>query len=336
MPSQASELMDSIQELNELIWERQLTEPMIDDWVSNFASEQTRFPDYNICALNLLSNFLYFGSKEIRSLLRSMYRDKVKYRIVANIRRSLDDTLDANAIHDHYVRELRMTRFIPVGNPSESGSHLLYFFRQENELGKDLFVNAHQIFAGNQMRMDFRGGRFFRSVLRALFGTRLRLSDPLVKRYIFIDDFCGSGSQGVDYSRSIVERIKGFDERAEVSYLVLFATSDGIDTIERNTPFDHVDAVFELDKTFKCFGTNSRYFPEDMADMKMATRDMCRLFGSKLVHPTHALGFGGCQLLLGFHHNVPDNTLPVIWYDEPTGPPWIPIFRRYPKLYGGV
>ncbi|HUV31695.1 MAG TPA: hypothetical protein VMY05_11495 [Acidobacteriota bacterium] len=336
MALRAPELIDNIQELNELIWERQVTEPMIEDWVSNFKSERARFPDYEVNALYLLSNFLYFGSKEIRSLLKSMYRDKVKYRIVANIRRSLNHTLDANTIHEHYERELRRSRFIPVGNPSESGSHLLYFFRQENQLGKDLFVNAHQIFEGNHLRMDFRGGRFLRSLFRALFGTRLRLRYPLVKRYIFIDDFCGFGSQGLEYSRSIVERIKGFDEDVETSYLVLVATSDGIDTIVRNTLFDHVDAVFELDRTFKCFGANSRYFSEDMADMKKATRDMCRLFGERLVQPAHALGFDDCQLLLGFHHNVPDNTLPVIWFDEPTEPPWIPICKRYPKLYGGV
>jgi len=45
-----------------------------------------------------------------------------------------------------------------------------------------------------------------------------------------------------------------------------------------------------------------------------------------------ALGWGDCQLLLGFYHNTPDNTLPVIWYDEDEIN-WYPIFRRYNKKY---
>ena len=38
--------------------------------------------------------------------------------------------------------------------------------------------------------------------------------------------------------------------------------------------------------------------------------------------PADALGFEDSQLLIGFHHNTPDNTLPIIWFDEPGGVPW--------------
>jgi len=37
------------------------------------------------------------------------------------------------------------------------------------------------------------------------------------------------------------------------------------------------------------------------------------------------------QPLIGFHHNTPNNSLPIIWFDEPGGPPWTPIFKRYSK-----
>jgi hypothetical protein len=45
-----------------------------------------------------------------------------------------------------------------------------------------------------------------------------------------------------------------------------------------------------------------------------------------------ALGFGDCQLLLSMHHNTPDNTLPIIWFDEDEAL-WTPIFKRYNKIY---
>ena len=45
-----------------------------------------------------------------------------------------------------------------------------------------------------------------------------------------------------------------------------------------------------------------------------------------------ALGFGDCQLLLSLHHNTPNNTLPIIWYEE-DDENWTPIFKRYNKVY---
>lgn len=45
-----------------------------------------------------------------------------------------------------------------------------------------------------------------------------------------------------------------------------------------------------------------------------------------------ALGFGNNQLLISMHHNTPDNTLPIIWFDEDKSM-WTPIFRRYNKNY---
>ena len=59
---------------------------------------------------------------------------------------------------------------------------------------------------------------------------------------------------------------------------------------------------------------------------------MCWKYGKTMLGEKHALGFEDSQLLLGFHHNIPDNTLPIMWFDGPDRVPWKPIFRRYPKL----
>ena len=65
----------------------------------------------------------------------------------------------------------------------------------------------------------------------------------------------------------------------------------------------------------------------------MFAEQMCRFYGSSLV-PGDPFGYDNGQLLIGFHHNTPDNTLPIFWYDEPGGTSWTPIFKRYPKYYG--
>ncbi len=50
------------------------------------------------------------------------------------------------------------------------------------------------------------------------------------------------------------------------------------------------------------------------------------------IYPGSGLGYSNGQLLLGFHHNVPDNTLPIFWMDE-FDREWDALFPRYTKVY---
>jgi len=314
MESLKQSLIAKIKTLNETVWERRATEPAIEDWLNNFARSSSASHDEQLHALFLLSNFMYFGSRQIRELLKAVYRDLYRYPIIQSVRRANGDTLDSFVIDPEFRAQRNATRFIGVGNPSESGCHLLYYFRQENGLPKDLFIHTHQVFT--------RVG-----------GGTLQLRDSNVTRYVFLDDFCGSGKQGAEYSRDLVEDIKRLNPHAFVAYYVLFATTQGINRIRSNTLFDEAKAIYELDSSFKCFSSESRYFRTKESEVDLGfCEQMCRQHGETLVGGTHALGFDDSQLLIGFHHNTPDNTLPIIWFDEPGKVSWIPIFRRYPKL----
>ena len=307
------DLKNKIRILNEKIWENRIKDPEIEDWLDNFESED---PDERLEALYLLSNFMYFGSDQMRELLKSVFRDLYKYPIIENIRMNNNDTTDTQLINQRFEEVLFETRFLGIGNPSESGCHLLYYFRQENELPKDLFIHTHKIFSRDRQRNA--------STLRY----------PNVKRYVFIDDFCGSGTQGVDYSKDILEELKDIKQDAFASYFVLFATTEGIEKVRNETLFNDVQCIFNLDDSFKCFSENSRIFlahPEYIN--KENIRNMCLKYGQVLC-PDYPLGYGDCQLLIGFNHNIPDNTLPIIWGDEQyNNKKWAPIFKRYHKLY---
>lgn len=308
-------LKTKIKTLNETVWENRATDPAITEWLENFAPSGTVGSDQQVHALFLLSNFMFFGDREIRGLLKALYRDVYRYPIIEAIRRTHHDTLDSNVIDPLFKTHLHATRFLGVGNPSESGCHLLYYFRQENILPKDLFVHTHQIFTR-------RGGN-----------GSVELRDTAISRYIFIDDFCGSGKQGSEYSRDLVEDIKKLKPDAFVAYYVLFATAKGISKIKNETKFDAANAIYELDSSFKCFSADSRYFRNPLPEIdRTFCEHMCRLYGEQMVASEHALGYEDSQLLIGFHHNTPDNTLPIIWFDEPGRLSWDPIFRRYPKL----
>lgn len=322
------ELYDKLKVLNETTWEYRADRPLIDSWLQNFKNNKER-----LHALFLLSQFMFFGSREIRELLKALYRDLYKYPKIAAIRKENSDTTELEFIHSRFKEELNKTKFLGIGNPSESGTHLLYFFRQENKLPKKLFIQTHEIF-------DRQGKKL-----------SPKLNYPHVKHYVFLDDLCASGTQAVRYSKKIIRALKDLDKDVRADYMTLFSTKEGRIAVENNTDFDSVDSVFEFDESFRCFEEKSRYFHQASVkvDLQFAKK-MCEIYGEKLMLSIcrlegwpknkvsecarqNSLGFKNGQLLIGFYHNTPDNTLPVIWYDE-DDIPWQPIFKRYNKNYG--
>lgn len=164
MSTLKDELIAKIKILRDTVWDRKPSRTDIDNWLDNFSYNTVDIKNEQLHALYLLSQFMYFSNREMRELLKSLYRDLFRYPIIQEIRKSNSDTNDFAFIDEKYQEELKRTRFLGVGNPSESGSHLLYYFRQENSLPKDLFVNSHEIFTAIGT------------------GTELKLSDPKITR----------------------------------------------------------------------------------------------------------------------------------------------------------
>jgi hypothetical protein len=307
-------------------WNRKIDWPGVESWLDNFNSSEQLAECEKLQMLHLLSQFMYFGEREIKELLRCIYRDKYKYNIVKKIRKANKNTLNRSVIDCMFNRELLKTRFLGVGNPSESGTHLLYYFRQENQLPKNIFINQDDVFETQHSIREERDGVTYLNKTE-------KLQNSQVNNYVFLDDMCGSGDQACTYLTKIVQDIKALNPTATVSYYVLFANQDGINKVKRDTDFDEVDCIFELDDSFVCFSENSRHFKsvKENIDKKFA-ESIAQKYGSSLL-PEDALGYSNNQLLIGFNHNTPDNTLPIIWFDE-DGMNWQPIFKRYNKKYG--
>ena len=307
-----------IKTLSGTVWENRCEKDFLEKWLSNFKRQGDSSGTDVLHSLYLLSQFMYFASNEIRYLLQSLFRDKYKYPIVESIRKANGDTTDFNFIRRQFQEELKRTCFLGVGNPSESGCHLLYFFRQENSLPKELFIHGHQVFSRTPE-------------------GEIKFRNTNVKRYVFIDDFVGSGDQASSYSKDLVLQIKELNSNIQVEYLPLFATTEGINHVRREVSFDRVDSIYELDESYKCFSADSRYQPTDEYSSLIdwcEVQKMCERYGESLVGKNDCLGYGDSQLLLGFNYNTPDNSLPIFWFDYPISPKWNPIFRRYPKIYG--
>ena len=310
-------LYAKIKTLNEFLWEGRTPRAAVDEWLSNFRGRRASESLEQAHALYLLSKFLYFGEKEVRALLRAMFQDLVRSPLTVAARKRATKCNDFDAIHQAFIEELDRTRFAALGSPSESGTHILYQFRQESRLLTNSFPNLRDLVTG------------------PLNDSGTNWVYPEVERLIFIDDFCGTGQQVIKMATETVPQLRraahnvGVD--LEVWYLTLLATKDGLANVEQARLFQRVHSLSVLDETYRVFDHNSQYFsdPPDYID-KNKCEEIISYYGYRIL-PEAPLGFGNCQLLLGFRHNVPDNTLPVIWLNASL-PWWRPIFERSHKM----
>ena len=289
-------LWRKIAKLNDLLWEGKAFKPNVEAWLSNFENENEKQH-----ALFLLSKFIYYGELFVRELTHAIYRDLYRYPLIKQIRLDNGGIMDETLIESEFKKIMDKTIILPMGGSSDSGGYLLYLFRQESDLPMILFDES-------------------------------KPADRMEK-IILIDDFCGSGSQATNNSvMKRVEQLRVMYKNAKIFYYLMMGTDYGLDTIRSKKIFDDVRAVITLDSSFKCFSLNSRAFEKRTEYDKQESREICEKYGERLFNSNDALGFGKCQLLIGFHHNIPDNTLPIIWCEE-GNIRWTPIFKRYVKKY---
>lgn len=303
-------------------WEEEVRWPHIEAWAKNFNGDILSADEEQLNALFALSRFLYFGKRMLREMLKSLYRDHFESPMIQRIRRNYSGTKDVTLLRSIYKQELNATRFLGVGNPSESGAHLLYFFRQVNHLNKDLFVDLGSAFRATAVRDATSASVSYAP------------QDAKALRYVFFDDLVGSGTQASSYLSNQIKRIRTDNPRIELKFMCLFATTAGLAKMNAPQMFNgNAMCLFELDDTYKAFSTNSRYFAGAPSWFNsVSLKDIALSYGRK-IKPGYEMGYKDGQLLLGFSHNTPDNTLNIFW-DEGSLSPWAPVLIRYDKAYG--
>ncbi|QKJ22166.1 hypothetical protein [Poseidonibacter lekithochrous] len=299
--------------LAESIWKEDINKLSIEKWLNNFETETEKE-----LVLKLLSQFMYFNVKEIRTCLNTMYEDLYKTPIIQEYRKETN-SFNLEEYTNFFNHELKKTRFVLLGNPSESSSLLLYFFRQENSLRKDLFCSLSEI---KTIHED-------------------------IERVIIIDDLTASGSQAIKFIKENVNDLK--KDKIKFSYYVLFATTEAIDEIMKTIKSLEIISfelkfIFKLDNTFKVCNEKSKYIDnkEEITLLKENSETFYydkfdfdyKEYGLKdkdsLKKYLKSCGFKDSQLLLGFFYNIPNNTIPIIWAESDE---WTPIFKRYEKVY---
>lgn len=311
-------LDEVIQTLARHAWDGEVQWPQVLQWLNNFQGEVVNKEEEQLYALYALTRFMYFGRRLVREMLRSLYRDHFEAPLKQKIRKANKNTKDFGLIQRLYNEELSATRFLGIGNPAESGAHLLYYFRQINQLPKDLFADISTAFEP-QVRNGHTVGYAPRN--------------KKISRYVFFDDLVGSGTQADQYLGAYMSSIKAECNGAEISYMCLFGTKTGMDKVNEPRLFDgKAMCLFFLDDSYKAFENQSRHFKDAPDWFDLATMKRIALHYGKKLWADHPLGYKSGQLFLSFSHNTPDNAPPIFW-DEGVYSPWAPVFLRYGKIY---
>lgn len=311
-------VLERIRRLSQEVWEYPISGADIGAWLENFDGAQSAPEIEQANALHLLSEFNHFGLREIREMLRATYRDLYRYPMVQRLRDHHGGTFDGELIDRLFKQERTHTRFLGMGNPSESGAHLLYYFRQVNKLPKDLFIHQHEI-------LD-----------RPVGHGQAQIAIDGLRRLVFIDDVLGSGSQATEYSEMLLEAVREAAVRSgvtlDISYYTLFAKEEGL-SVARALEFNEVRSVHELLPSAEAFSETSRaYVGQQTVHVSREAGLALAEFYGRRISSGSPLGWDDGELLLGLHHNVPDNTLPIFWAEDGQEI-WNPLFLRYDKVY---
>lgn len=287
-----NELERKIRNLNTSLWNRRLTGAAVEQWITGFGT--TSHTPEQIEALHqgaryLLTRFIFIGAEQRDALLRYLCRRYIRQPVVsAGIEMGIPIG-DHSALSAYFDTSLRSTVVLPLGGPGKSGTHLLYPMRNHGSLPLTCFPSLERGWAGPPHTGD-------------------------ILRVIVVDDFSGTADQAEEYAERVGSQLseaQGVGWQAETAELLLLcATDTALDRLRELPVFSEVYAACQFDESHVAFGRRSRYETDAYGiDWKLLKAEVLRL--GMLLDSDAPWGYGDCQLLLGFEHNTPDNTLPI-------------------------
>lgn len=296
-------LIDKIVRTSQAGWKQRINRASVENWLGNFSGEVLHnVADEHALAAWLLLNFTYYTEEEEYELCRNLFRKYIHIKLLE---------LNKGQCTDDDIRKIiKETVFIGLGNPSESGTHILYELRIANKLPKAVFKDSN-------LKKDLEEGR--------------------KRNIVLVDDVTLSGNQATTY---ISDNFDTQESSGVFWYLMtFFATPKAIDRLQKEQCGLTLISTMILDDSAKLFSETSKVFcnPES-AFLREPAYDFCMHYGKKAISKLPAdsymencpLGYADGQYLFAFSYNTPNNTLPIFWVNEKG---WVPIFRRQHKVY---
>ena len=193
-------------------------------------------------------------------------------------------------------------------SPAKSGVSCARIYAQENNIYVDNAV--------------------FRDDIR-----RVLTNNSQIRAIVFVDDIIASGGTAEVHLNWLIENV---GELIRKQQLMVFVTAvcglrrglEKVKTVVDNASLSAQVRVVVgdlLDETDQCFSDQSGVFSSSQD--RNEARSIAKKYGTEL-DGNQPLGYDDSQLLVVFHDNCPNNTLPILWKESISKPKWKPLFQR--------
>ena len=214
-------------------------------------------------------------------------------------------------LHLLLPKEYEKVYLTGLGPEDKSGYHLLYEYRLANQIEeKERTIeisNIDKILDGPEIEQ---------------------------KTVIFLDDIIGTGNEATKfYSVLAKQHDKKKLDRVQKYFIALVGTEWGIKEVKSTGVFTNVLVARTLTETDRAFSSKRDIF--DSEEERIFAKKMVGSIGRKLCPRDFEkkglgpFGYGDCELLIVFHYNTPNNTLPIFWKSGIINShQWVPLLPR--------
>jgi hypothetical protein len=214
----------------------------------------------------LLGRFTYIDLSRVRTLSVALHRE-----VQARLGAAVSDSV-----------------FVPMGGAAKSGGLIAYFYRRENGLPAERFVD---------------------------YSSLLRQGGPKAGAVVLLDDLLASGHQAAAEWQKLTHCVP---VGSRILLATLVACEAGERYIEERTDLA-VCSALRLTRADEPLDPASNVFATEQERTQAA--QILSKYGKRLA-PSAPLGYAGSGLLLGFAHGTPDNSLPIFWSRAGA---WVPL-----------
>lgn len=270
-----------------------LEQHRLDAWITNF-----RTPEERYLAARVLDSLIYRSDAQTIALMRQLF-----CRVVPDCAR--EDRLSPQLNNCYFSLRgmgdprIRVVPVIPPNSPpTKSGPTIA------RHLKRTLRFNEAWIIYPDDVK------------------RQLQHADA----FVFVDDFLGTGTQFNDFLADT--GLAAYVSSSCFIYASLAAHSLGLSNLTQAFPDLHVVTVETLDDSHALFHDTGGSFPDEVNSCETAKQfyyDLLDDRGFNIVGPDRR-GFGHFEIVYAFEHAVPDNSLPILWWNEL--PQWRPLFDR--------
>ena len=300
VPEQHAGLFDEVTHRFRLLIRKQVISTIdeidLDNWLSNFVTDEDQY-----LAARLLDGLMFRS----RAMIHSSIDQLLQCILPGQLRNwgayghsSIEDFLSSLAAGDssYPVRFVAIEHTYANEEPGKSGSVLIRHFRQHAQIAKSLTCRPEAIAS----------------------------LPETAKVLVFVDDLVGSGKQFGKFAK--YHKLAEQTGVRKLIYCPLIAYQGGLETIARDHAWLTLSPV-EVVNSKHCFYCpqtgNSILWAADeenlVEDVRSHVNDLATANGIPA-----ATKFS-LDLLVGFEHSTPNNTIPLLWARSDK---WHPLFNR--------